>query len=277
MAYMIFGGVPYYWSLLNGAESIAQNVDRLFFAPEGELRLEFASLYKSLFKNAAPHLKIVEALSDKKCGMLREEIMSATGFCAGGKLSTALSELEECGLVRKYVAFGKKSRDALYQLTDNFTLFHLKFASARNRMEAHHWTESLNTPEQNAWSGLAFERVCLQHVDQIRKALGISGMLTSVCSWSCRGEDGKRGAQVDLVIDRRDRLVDLCEIKYSFRPYKVTLPVNEELRRKRWRFVEETQTKRGVRTVLIAAEGVADGSYRGEFHSLVTGDDLFAV
>ena len=274
-AYMILGGVPYYWSLLNGAESIAQNVDRLFFAPEGELRLEFSSLYKSLFKNAVPHLKIVEALSGRKCGMVREEIMSATGLCAGGMITTALEELEECGLIRRYLAFGKKSRDSLFQLMDNFTLFHLKFASARNRQEERHWTESLDTPEQNAWSGLAFERVCLQHVDQIRKAMGISGMLTSVCSWSCRGAGEKKGAQVDLVIDRRDRLIDLCEIKYSAHPFKVTLAVNDELRRKRWRFAEETKTRRGLRTVLIAAEGVADGSYRGEFHTLVTGDDLF--
>ena len=273
--YMILGGVPYYWSLLNGSESVAQNVDRLFFAPEGELRLEFSSLYKSLFKNASPHLKIVEALSGRKCGMVREEIMAATGLCAGGKITTALEELEECGLIRKYQAFGKKSRDALYQLMDNFTLFHLKFASARNRHEARHWTESLDTAEQNVWSGLAFERVCLQHVDQIRKAMGISGMLTSVCSWSCRGDGEKRGAQVDLVIDRRDRLVDLCEIKYSTHPFKVTLATNDELRRKRWRFAEETKTRRGLRTVLIAAEGVADGSYRGEFHTLVTGNDLF--
>ena len=273
--YMILGGVPYYWSLLNGAGSVAQNVDRLFFAPEGELRLEFFSLYKSLFRNAAPHLKIVEALSGRKCGMVREEIMSATGLCAGGKITTALEELEECGLIRRYQAFGKRSRDALYQLMDNFTLFHLKFASARNRHEAWHWTESLDTSEQNVWSGLAFERVCLQHVDQIRKAMGISGMLTSVCSWSCRGDGEKKGAQVDLVIDRRDRLVDLCEIKYSTRPFKVTLATNDELRRKRWRFADETKTRRGLRTVLIAAEGVADGSYRGEFHTLVTGDDLF--
>lgn len=273
--YMILGGVPYYWSLLNGAESVAQNVDRLFFAPEGELRLEFFSLYKSLFRNAAPHLKIVEALSGRKCGMVREEIMSATGLCAGGKITTALEELEECGLIRRYQAFGKRSRDALYQLMDNFTLFHLKFASARNRHEARHWTESLDTSEQNVWSGLAFERVCLQHIDQIRKAMGISGMLTSVCSWSCRGDGEKKGAQVDLVIDRRDRLVDLCEIKYSTHPFKVTLAMNDELRRKRWRFAEETKTRRGLRTVLIAAEGVANGSYRGEFHTLVTGDDLF--
>ena len=273
--YMILGGVPYYWSLLNGAGSVAQNVDRLFFAPEGELRLEFFSLYKSLFRNAAPHLKIVEALSGRKCGMVREEIMSATGLCAGGKITTALEELEECGLIRRYQAFGKRSRDALYQLMDNFTLFHLKFASARNRHEARHWTESLDTSEQNVWSGLAFERVCLQHIDQIRKAMGISGMLTSVCSWSCRGDGEKKGAQVDLVIDRRDRLVDLCEIKYSTHPFKVTLAMNDELRRKRWRFAEETKTRRGLRTVLIAAEGVANGSYRGEFHTLVTGDDLF--
>ena len=158
---------------------------------------------------------------------------------------------------------------------DNYTLFHLKFASARNRHEERHWTESLDTPEQNAWSGLAFERVCLQHVDQIRKAMGISGMLTSVCSWSCRGDGEKKGAQVDLVIDRRDRLIDLCEIKYSAHPFKVTLTVNDELRRKRWWFAEETKIRRGLRTVLIAAQGVVDGSYRGEFHSLVTGDDLF--
>ena len=106
--------------------------------------------------------------------------------------------------------------------------------------------------------------------------MGISGMLTSVCSWSCRGDGEKKGAQVDLVIDRRDRLIDLCEIKYSTHPFKVTLAVNDELRRKRWRFAEETKTRRGLRTVLIAAEGVADGSYRGEFHTLVTSDALFA-
>ena len=89
-AYMVFGGVPYYWNLLRPNMSLAQNIDALFFSEHGALRDEFGFLYASLFRNAADHVAIVEALSGKKCGMTREEIASATGQKMGGNFKTRL-------------------------------------------------------------------------------------------------------------------------------------------------------------------------------------------
>ena len=185
--YMIFGGVPYYWGFLKKGLSLSQNIDRILFEKDAPLRDEFKYLYASVFKKPENYVKIIEALGTKKVGMTREEIINAAKISNSGDLTTKLEELESCGFIRKYYAFGMKKKNAIYQLMDCFTLFYFKFLKSQPTDE-HFWTNQINTPLVNTWMGLAFERVCMEHIEQIKVKLGISGVLTEVNSWYCKAD-----------------------------------------------------------------------------------------
>lgn len=180
--YMIMGGVPFYWSQLKSGMSLAQNINQLFFSEDGNLRHEFDDLYDSLFKQPKPYLSIVDALATKKVGMTRTEILQATKLTDNGKLTEYLENLEYCGFIRKYNCIGMKAKNALFQLMDNYTLFYYKFIKDSYINDAQYWTKITGKPEYNTWCDLAFERVCLQHVEQIKVKLGIQGVITTVYS-----------------------------------------------------------------------------------------------
>ena len=189
--YMVLGGIPFYWRHLEPDLSADQNVDDLFFARANKLEGEFDELYASLFRKPEPYLKIVMALGRRKSGLSRDELVERTGMVSCGNLTRYLRELEECGFIRKSLASGKKSKGALYQLIDNFTLFHLAFVGENKTNDRCFWSGSSDSQFRVVWEGLAFERLCLQHVREIKVALGISGVVTNECSWqvarsSCR-------------------------------------------------------------------------------------------
>lgn len=275
-AYMVFGGVPYYWNLLRPDMSLSQNIDALFFSEHGALRDEFGFLYSSLFRNAADHVAIVEALSGKKVGMTREEIAAATGQKMGGNFKTRLDELEQCDFIRRYLPPDRKNRGAVFQLMDAFTLFHYAFASSRVDRDEHRWTNSQRSARIAAWRGMAFERVCLQHVEQIKRALGIAGVRSSAYSWRFRADGENRGAQIDLVIDRDDGVVNLCEMKYSSEPYEITSEEAERLKNRKQAYIRETGTRKTCRTTLVTSSGLKSGKYRWTAESEVSLDDLFS-
>lgn len=274
--YMAFGGVPYYWSLIEPGMSVAQNIDRLVFARNGALRGEYGQLYASLFKNAEMHLKVVDALSRKSSGMTRGEIADVCGLSSGGTFATVLEELEQCGFIRSFREPGRRTKGTQYQLMDNFTLFHQRFMVEKGITDEHFWENSLNTPAVNTWRGLAFERVCLQHVSQIKRALGISGVLTNEYSWRHIADDiHPAGVQIDLLLDRADNLVNICEMKWSSKPFAIDKEYDAKLRLKAGTFSDVTQTRKGVNTTLVASSGVVDNMYRHSVQSVVTLDDLF--
>ena len=272
--YMVFGGVAYYWSLLEKGLSVAQNIDRLFFSQNGALRGEYQELYKSLFRVPEPYERIVCALGTRKVGMTRSAVAEAAGLNDNGALTKYLEELEQCGFVRKYLAFGKIGKDALFQLVDNLTLFYFCFRTAIQRGAENYWLEKLDAQSHVVWTGLAFERVCLLHVQQIRIALGISGVATNVCSWSGADENGRR-AQIDLLLDRNDRVITLCEMKFADEAYALTKKDIESLRHKRAAFRFATGTRRAVHLTMVTAEGLEHNSYRNEIQRELTLDDLF--
>lgn len=275
-AYMAFGGIPYYWSLLRPDMSLAQNMDELFFSPRGKLRDEYRYLYASIFRNAEPHLKVVEALSTRKSGMSRDEIVKATGVPNGGNFKVVLEELEQCDFIRRYVPSGRRNRGALFQLMDNFTLFHQSFLADGTNRDEHFWSTSLESPRVRTWKALAFERVCLQHLPQIKRALGIAGVRTEAFAWRSQSDDPEtRGVQIDLVIDRADRTVDLCEMKYSDGPYEIDKDEDERLRGRRAAYQREAGGRKNCRTTLVTSYGVKPGKYRGVVQAEVTLDDLF--
>ena len=274
--YMVMGGIPYYWSYLKKGLSLPQNIDRIFFAKDAPLDHEFDYLYAALFKKPEPYISIVAALGKKKTGMTREELLKATGVSNSGTFSTRLEELESCGFLRKYQQYGMKERNAVYQLVDNYTLFYYKFLEKKPTDE-HFWSNQINTPKVNAWCGLAFERVCLEHISQMKQALGISGVLSEACSWTCREDaaNGIHGTQIDLMIVRKDQVINLCEMKYAGKEFAVTEKVDEEIRRKAASFAAVTGTRYAIHPTLVTPYGLAEGSYAGTIQNVLTADDLF--
>ena len=273
-AYMALGGVAWYWSLMRPGASLAMNIDELFFGPDAKLGLEFSRLYASLFKNPDPYLRVVEALGRTGIGMERGMLEKACGFGESGKLSRIVEELEQCGFVRRYAPFGARKKGSLVQLLDAFTLFHFRFARENTKGDPTFWSSSFGMPSHNAWAGLAFERVSLLHVAQIRRALGISGVACGICSWRFAGGNERPGAQIDLVLDRDDRIVNLCEMKFTDGPYEVDAEEAARLRARREIFIRETGTRKAVHLTLVAPWGVKQGRYSGIFQSVVTLDDL---
>jgi hypothetical protein len=216
-SYMIFGGIPYYLRLLEKRYSLALNVDRICFGEAAPLRHEYDRLMDTLFANPIKYAGVLEALHTKKQGLTREEIAGLIDFGNGGNLTRILLELEECGFIRRYKPFGKGKNGSLYHLADSFIAFHLTFI--RKTDSENYWSSYTDNAGHRAWSGYAFEQVCLAHVRQIKEALGISGVLTDASSWI--GRSGEKGAQIDLVIDRGDRVINLCEIKFAKGPFEI--------------------------------------------------------
>ncbi len=259
--YMSFGGIPFYWDEVVPGLSAMQNIENICFNENGLLQTEFSNLFRSLFNNYEKHLKIVYALAKKSKGLTRDEIVTLSGLPNAGSTTRLLVELEESGFIRKYVPFGKKQRNSLYQLVDFYTHFYLKFIKGVQIMNTNNWLNMIDTPAYRAWSGYAFEQVCLYHLPQIKQALGISGVLTSVSAW--RSKNSIPGAAVDLVIDRRDQVINLCEMKFSVNPFIVTKKYAGELRNKVGVFKTETKTRKSVFLTLITTFGIQQNSYFG--------------
>ena len=270
-SYMIFGGIPYYLRMMEKRYSLALNVDRICFGEAAPLRREFDLLMDTLFTNPAKYLQVLEALHGKKKGMTREVIASLIGFGNGGNLTRILLELEECGFVRKYKPFGKGKNRALYHLADPFTAFHLTFI--RNSGSENFWSTYTDNAGHRAWSGYAFEQVCLAHINEIKKALGISGIHTDTSSWISSGAE--KGAQIDLVIDRADRVINICEIKFVKGPFEIDRAYDLALRKKIETFRNETKTRKALHLTMITTYGVKPGKYAGIVQSEVSMDELF--
>lgn len=273
-AYMILGGIPYYWSFFKKGESMIQGIDRMLFAENAPLAQEFQALYASLFKNYQGHIAVVTALARKKTGLTRKELLDLTHLPDNSSLTHILEELEQCSFICHYNAFGHKERDTLYQLMDNFTLFYFQFLENRQNDDDHYWTHTIDTPLHNAWAGLAFEHLCLWHLPQIKTALGISGVITQAYSWRAQATDEHDGAQIDLVIQRNDRVINLCEMKYASDKYSITKEEDAKLRHRMSLFIKVTKTKYAVHTTMITPFGVEPNSYRGTVLKEITLDDL---
>lgn len=276
-AYMVFGGVAYYWSLMERGLSVEQNVDQLLFQENGQLHWEFNALYASLFRHSEGHVRIVTALAGKKSGLTRMDLLEHLKCHNDTQLTTALNDLVACGFIRCYNSFSEKKREKLYQLIDNFTLFYFQFLQNLDSDSGQTWLNTINTPRHNTWRGLAFERICLLHIEQIKHALSISGIQSRIASWNCRpSEEIPQGAQVDLVIDRKDGVVNLCEMKYSAEPYAMTLQTLNEIKRKNAVFRQATHTRKALHSVLITANELVPNRYSAEIPIKLTADQLFA-
>lgn len=278
--YMILGGIPFYFSLFDKSESIPQNIDRLFFRENAPLKKEFKILYASLYRNPSSHIDVIRTLSKKGKGMTRQELIDNLKIKSNGAFTKVLKELEEGGFIRVYYPFetkntGKSERkNLIYQLIDLFSLFYLKFEEETNFGNSNYWEANYNTPKLNTWRGLAFETLALWHVPQIKEALGVAGIDARVCAW--RGENAdKERAQIDLIINRADNVINLCEMKWSNDKFSITKKYAEELQRKLQIFMEVTKTKKVPVQTLITTNGVSLNSFRDYVQKEIILSQLF--
>ncbi len=271
----VMGGIPFYLNEVEPGLSAAQLIDRLCFSPGGLLQTEYGNLYRSLFQQANAHIAVIEALSTKGKGLTRDELIKTAGLANGGAVTTVLDELELSGFIRKYAPFGRKYRSSLYQLTDPYSLFYLRFIKDAKASGTGTWLNLLDSGAWRAWSGYAFEMVCLNHAEQLKKGLGISGVYTELSAW--RSSESSPGAQIDLLIDRKDNVITVCEMKFSTGPFVLTKAYAEVLRHKIQTFRAESKTKKSVFLAMVTPYGVQPNEYAlGLVQNVLTLDELFS-
>jgi uncharacterized protein len=258
--YMITGGIPFYLKEIKPGKSLAQNIDWLFFQQASPLRNEFQNLYASLFKNDEWHTAIVKALASKDSGMSRDEIITATGLPSGGGFTTVINELSQSGFVSIHYPFKNVRKEAIYRLSDEYSLFYFKFI--HNTRKATGWIQKAGQQSFKIWCGHAFENFCLKHVGVIKKTLGITGIYTEEASWFYKGTKTQAGAQIDLLIDRADNCINLCEIKFYNAPFEITKAYAAALQNKATVFRQQTKTNKNVFITLITTFGTVNNAHK---------------
>ena len=272
---MIFGGIPFYLQYIEKGFSLAQNVDKIFFSNNAILGKEFDRLFSSVFSSPDEMKAIVVLLSGRRCGYTRQEIAKKTGLGDNGLLSRRLAELIASDFVMQYVPFGCSEREKYYKLIDPFCVFYLKYVKGHESLEKDYWLTNVTSQKISSWRGYAFEEVCFRHVDMIKKALGVSGVYSRQSSWLVKGADDVEGSQIDLIIDRKDGIVNLCEMKFYNDVFTVTKSYDRILM-DRYNRLEEMIPKRStVNPVLVTTFGLVYNEYSGIFQNVVTIDDLF--
>lgn len=272
-SYMILGGVPYYMGYFQSGMSLAQNVDNILFSKQGKLREEYERLFASIFSNPEVMKKIVGLLFTRNAGFTRSEIAENVGINDGGTLSQSLNALIASDFVVKYVPFGKGKKEH-YKLVDPFCLFYLHFIDKKNKIEEKFWQQNLSTQQIISWRGFAYENVCFNHVAQIKKKLGISGVITTHSAWSKRADDVE-GMQIDLLISRNDNVVNMCEIKYYGDEFTVNKEYYQVMLRRQEILAKELSPRIAIHNTLITTFGLTYNEYSGVFTNVITLDDLF--
>ena len=276
--YMVMGGIPYYLSLLRNDLSLNENIDNLFFRKRAELWAEFDHLYNTLFSNGEQYVRIVDVLSRKKSGMTRSELSEKAKVPSNGDLSRILNDLVNSGFVRIMMYFGKKKKEAKYQLADYYSQFYFRFVRDNPGRDENFWSNMLDNPSRRAWEGLTFEQVCLDHIPQIKRKLGISGVLSEESSWVVKADPSgtqMTGAQIDLLIDRRDHVINICEDKFSTRPYEITKEDELQLRNKVEAFRISTGMTKTIQLTMITTFGIKKNKYSNLISNQVVLEDLF--
>jgi len=259
--YMIMGGVPHYLKEIESGKSAIQNIDDICFSEDGLLKDEFSRLYPALFERSENHIAIVSALAKKWKGLTRKEIVNLGNLPEGGGVTKVLNELIHSGFISSYYPFGKKKKDMLYRLTDEYSLFYLHFIKNKRVQEKGMWNRLSQTSVYKSWSGYAFESLCLKHVPQIKKALEIGGVYTESSSFSYQGDEDSSGVQIDLLIDRNDQVINICEIKFYKGVFSINKTDAENLRRKMSTFIDLSKTRKQVFITLITTFGLKSNQH----------------
>ena len=278
--YMMMGGIPYYLKQLEQCRTLSDNIDNCFFRTNGKLWDEFDNLYETLFSESEIYVRIVEALAGKMIGLTREEIISITRLPDNGMTSKALKDLVKCGFVRSYQYYGHKTKSQTFQLADFYTMFYFRFIKDNYGQDEHFWTHFLDNPQKNAWLGYSFEQLIKDHIEQVKNALGIGSVLTTQSSWFAEKRDiadeNIAGAQIDLLIDRRDKAINVCEVKFYSGEFVIDKEYSMCLRNKIAAFKTVVKTRKALVPTMITTFGVKRNAYSGNVQQEVVLDDLFA-
>ena len=276
--YLAIGGVAWYWTLLKKGYSVKQNISQLFFENDSPLRGEFLELYSSLFIRPEKYIDIILALGKKSSGLERQELSAECKVSNNSKLGKMLQQLEECGFIRSYIPYGKKENSVVYQLIDSFSLFHLKFLSKfKGEINS---DMVLSSSSYNTYCGLAFEKAVMNHLNELKRAMGISGINTQAYTWRSNPKklkEGEKGAQIDIVLDRADGIINIIEAKWTSNgePYMISSSDEEDLLNKRRVFIEQTQTRKSVFLTMVTISGIKKNSHFDSIQNFFTLDDLF--
>jgi len=274
--YMAMGGIPFYLEQLKRGKSVVQQLNDTCFKPTGLLNKEYDNLYFALFKNAATHVKLVKILASKPQGLTQKEIARYAKIKPGGSVVKALTELEECGFISYHNPVFNQKRNGIYRLIDFYSLFYLKFIVKANKGGERDFNKVFKTNAYKVWCGYAFENICWLHMDEIKKALGISGIYSEASSWKFMGNEYYGGTQIDLVIDRDDGLINLCEVKFFNSEYTITKAYAKKLRRRKAVFEALNKSKKAVNNILISTYGAIKNEWFFEqIEREVVLDDLF--
>lgn len=274
-SYMILGGIPYYMDYLEPGLSLPQNIDQLFFSAAPKLGDEFERLLSSVFGNTADMKKIILALSKRRAGYTRQELAAKVHLDLGGGLSDLLKALVASGFIRRYIPFGKSKRDECYMLIDPYCLFYVHFVMGHDTIDTGFWTNHVASQVIVSWRGYAFENVCLNHIEQIKSALGIQGVITEQSAWAVRGDEDTDGSQIDLLIERKDNVVNMCEMKFYSDEFVVSKDYSRVLSRRVNKLAEALPKKMAIHSTLITTYGLKYSEYSGSFDKVLTMEALF--
>lgn len=273
-SYMIVGGIPYYLKYFEKGLSLAQNIDQMFFGPNAYLKTEYERLFTSAFNNPEMMKTIVEFLSNKNVGYTRNEIAEGTGITKGGTLSNALKALEASDFAIKYVPFASSKKETHYKLMDPFCIFYLRFIKEQEYLNDAFWQQNVTSQSIVSWRGFAFENVCLNHISQIKDALKIGGVITKQSLWHKKPDD-KDGTQIDLLIERKDNVVNMCEMKYYNKEFSSDKSYHSKIIERQSLLEDLIPRGMVVHSTLVTTYGLKYNEYSGDFDSVITVDDLF--
>ncbi len=272
--YMALGGVPYYLNEIQKGESAIQNIDRILFSEKSSLKGEFKNLYRALFDNYENYEAIIKALSTKRKGLTRQEIITATHISNGGGLTRMLNELEESTFIKSFQPIYKEKKETLYRLMDEYSVFYFQFNPQKNPEGS--FKQISTSPKYKSWAGFAFESLCIRHSYKIKEALGISGIFSTESSFYFKGDKADAGFQLDMLIDRSDNSINICEMKFYGTEYSLSSTEAETLRKRREFFRDKTKTKKYLINTLITTFGLKEnGNSVGIIDKVVLIDDLF--
>jgi uncharacterized protein len=274
--FMAMGGIPHYLKEIEAGKSATQNIDDICFSEAGLLRDEFSNLFSSLFDNSANHIAVIRALAKSRQGIDRNTLISMANLSNGGTVTLVLEELQQSGFIEMYTPFGKKTKDKLYRLTDEYTLFYLQFIENQDIGESGLWRELSQTQAYKIWCGYAFESICLKHLPQIKKALSIGGVYSTASSFLKKGTETEKGMQIDLVLDRNDRTINLFEMKFYTDTFAITKDYAQNLMHKKRQFQADTQTRKHLFLTLVTTFGILPNQHSiGLIDQVLTHDALF--
>lgn len=274
-AYMAVGGIPYYLNYFEPKLGIYENIDKIFFSKIAPLKIEYDRLFASVFNNSNLAKKIVELLSTKNIGYTRGEIVKKLSIDNNKTTGDTLNALLSSDFVIKYRPLTKDRKTLYYKLIDPFCIFYLKFVKDATSLDIDLYSNEAQTQKVITYRGIAFENVCFNHIEQIKNAIKISSIRTNQSTFIYKAEEDKKGAQIDLIIERSDNIINLCEIKFYSNEFVNTKEKHLFLVNKNEALSMFIPKKQIIKNILITTFGIKENGYQWDYDKIITLDDLF--